>query len=220
MSEEIVSEAKLREIAERVLTFQRYIYRRAWATYYAVWSAAFVSFALGTVLPLESIVPRNIDWVPYAVLFGGVGLAALFATFLIFKSAYRTISLRNVAGASPHMGGRDFALVWVGFYAVVFVSFFFFQREALSILYALLFLVEIFIYYSLRFSFQDKTPFEGRLALASYGSCSVFGFFASLFFTSGFLVFGIAWGITGAIWVFCALYAHSHAPEELVELRY
>ncbi|HZW54924.1 MAG TPA: hypothetical protein VFF30_01400 [Nitrososphaerales archaeon] len=54
MSDEDITAAKLGEIANRALTFQRYIFRRAWRTYYAIWAAAFVVFVFGNFLPSKS----------------------------------------------------------------------------------------------------------------------------------------------------------------------
>ncbi|MDG6991436.1 MAG: hypothetical protein JRM99_08495 [Nitrososphaerota archaeon] len=219
--EEPLSPSQLREVGERALTFQRYVYRRAWGAYYAVWSAAFFAFSLGGELPLFALVPAGVSWAPYALLYGGVGLGAGVATLWVFRGANRAISLRNAIGRHPRTGGRRYyALIWVwwlGFYVLAFASFTFVPAEALSVLYASLFTVEVFIYFGLKVSFQDRTPFEGRLALVSYGVAVTLSFVASLF-TSEPLFFEVVWGVTTATWLFCALLALSRAPEELAEL--
>jgi len=222
LSDDNLSAGKLEEIATQALIFQRYIFRRAWGTYYAVWSAAFTVFIFSNLLPFQSLVPSGLLWITYAVLYGGVGLAAGFATISIFKNAHRTISLRKIVGTYRETEGRRYALMWfwwLGLYAIIFLSFAFFPREALSILFALLFTIEIYIYYSLKFSFQESIPIEGKIALASYGFCILFSFFASLF-TNDFVPFGIVWGITIAAWLFSALYALRRASDELVASVY
>ncbi|MGI0086106.1 MAG: hypothetical protein ACREBQ_13585, partial [Nitrososphaerales archaeon] len=170
---------QLEGIAKRALTFQRHIFRRAWGTYYALWSVAFAVFAFGNELPLQTLVPQNLAWIPYIVMDVGVGLAAGIATAWIFNKAHRTISLERIVMTDQGMGGRRYSLIWIwwlGFYVIAFLSFSVFPKGALSILYAMLFAVVIFIYYTLKLSFQSKTPLEGKLALASYGSCVIISF--------------------------------------------
>lgn len=222
MAEEALTAERLEEIGGRALTFQRYIYRRTWGTYYAIWAAAFAIFAYLNQAPIWSLVPQSLTWVPYVLAYGGTGWGAGIATAWIFTRAYRTVSLRRAINPlSQTRSQRRWALMWVwwaAFYVIAFVSFAFFQSQAFTVLFALLFSVEIFIYSTLRLSFPDGIPFEGKLALATYGACVV-GSFTASFFTSAFGFFGIAWGATCIIWLFCALYALNHAPEELVELH-
>lgn len=106
---------------------------------------------------------------------------------------------------------------WIGFYILALFAFSYFQSGALTILYAMLFSVEIFIYYALRFAFQSRIPFEGKIALISYGFAVVFSFLASLF-TSDARLFGIVWGSTIALWLFSSLYALLRSSDELVDL--
>jgi hypothetical protein len=224
MSDGNPSAVALEQIAERALTFQRYIFRRAWGTYYAVWAIAYIAFVFGGVVPfpLQSFFPENLSWVPYAIVYGGVGWGAGIATMWIFKNAHRTISLRKAVGSYRPLRGRGFTLMWI-WWAIFFVLagliFVYIPKEALSILFAMLFSVEIFIYYSLKFSFPTRIPIEGVLALTSYGICVVLSFFVSLF-ASNFLIIDFAWGITIAVWLFCSFYALWRASEELEPLIY
>jgi hypothetical protein len=187
-----------------------------------VWAIAYIVFAFVWELPLGSLLPGYFSWVPYAIIYGGTGLCAGLATMWIFGNAHRTISLRKAVGLYRSLGGSGIALMWalwVGFDIAAGLIFFFFPKEALSILYAMLFIVEIFIYYALKFSFPNKIPFEGILALVSYGACVVLSFFVSLITTS-YLIIDIGWGVTIAVWLFCSFYGLWKAPEELEPLVY
>jgi hypothetical protein len=223
LSDEAITVAKLEEIADRALAFQRFVYRRAWGTYYAVWSGAFLVFVFGWQLPFASVFPPSLLWVPYAVLYGGVSLGGGLASAEIFAKARRDISLRRATrDREPRRIRRQDApiwLLWLGFYVVAFASFALFQREALSILYAMLFLVEVFLYYTLKYSFPDGIPFEGRLALASFGLCTSASLVATIL-TQDSPFLPVLWVLNTALWLFCAFYALRQAPDELVELRY
>jgi hypothetical protein len=222
-SENQLPVASLESIARRALTFQRYVLRRAWGTYYAVWAAAFAAFVFGGQIPFQDLLlPGSFSWVPYAAFYGTIGLVAGISTALIFANARRTIFLQRHVQEESRFGLQRYALMWLwwlGFYVAVFLAFTLFPQSALSILYAMLFTVEVFIYYTVRVSFQDRFPLEAKLALFSYGLAVTFSFVASLF-TSSVALFGVAWSIAIAIWVFCALYALRQAPEELVALVY
>jgi hypothetical protein len=225
LSDDHPSAITLEQIAERALTFQRYIFRRAWGTYYAVWAAAYVVFAFVWEVPFQSFIPAYLSWVLYGVLYGGVGFVAGIATMWIFKNARRTLSLQKVVGTYRPMQGRRYFQLWIWwvvFYVIIFLLFQFLPKEALAILFALLSSVEIFIYYGLKLSFQNKFPLDGKLALASYGTCIIVSFIASLFASQNFAypVIGIAWGGLIVVWLFCALYALWRASEELVPLVY
>jgi hypothetical protein len=221
LAEETLSAVQLEEIGQRALTFQRYIFRRAWGAYYAVWAAAFVLFIFGGQLPLGNLFPQNLAWVPYVALFAGTGWAASLATASVFNSAHRAVFLRRAMGSMRGWGGREWALMWmwfVAFTALAFVSFAFFQPQAPVIIYGLLSSVEIFIYYSLRISFGEKLPSEGLLALVSYGACITLSIVASLL-AGGLAYTGAIWGAETIVWVYCSLFALWHAPGELTDLR-
>jgi hypothetical protein len=211
----------LEQIAERALTFQRYIFRKAWGTYYAVWGAAYLVFAFAWEIP--SFLPNlgYWNWIYYTAIYGGIGWLGGIATMLIFKNARRTLLLRK--SIEPDINrGRGFARIWIWWvvvYALIFYSFLAFPKFGLSVVFALLFSVDIFIYYSLKLSFQKKFPLEGWVGLISYGACVILSFLFSLLFST-YIFIGITWGITTALWLFCAFYALWRSSEELVALVY
>ena len=216
-----MSAVELEEIGQRALTFQRYIFRRAWGAYYAVWATAFVIFIFGGQLPIGSLFPQNLASVPYIALYIATGWGAGLATASVFNNAHRAMPLRRAMGSVRGWGGRRWALMWVwwvAFTALATISFAFFQAGAPVILYALLSPVEVFIYYSLRISFGERMPLEGTLALISYGACIALSILASMF-AGGFAFSEAIWGVATLVWVYCSLFALWHAPGELVDLH-
>ncbi len=219
MSDNSITRTQLEAIAERALTFQRYVFRRAWGIYYAVWAAAITVFSFIGYLPLS----QSDVWLVFPLFYGGVGLLAGLASTWIFSNALRTLRLRRVLAKDEGRGHRKYYGIllgwWVTFYALIGASFAFFATHAMSILFASLFSVEIFIYYQLKLSFSNKMPFEGKLALISYGFSTTFSFVVSIF-SNNTTLFSVAWGTTIIAWLFCALYALRRAPEELAALVY
>jgi hypothetical protein len=210
----------LEQLALRALNFQRYIYRRAWGIYYALWAVAYIAFVVGGIIPFQNYFSPNFIWVPYLLIYGGGGWASGIASALIFKNASRIVSLRKAVGLHRPVRGRSDYLMWAWWlaFAIVAVSvFIFLPAVALPIYFAMLVGVEIFIYYTLQLSFPRQIPLEGKLALASYGFSVVLSFFATLL-TSSFLLVDITWIVTIGIWMFCSIYALWQAPEELERL--
>jgi hypothetical protein len=219
-----LSPIALEQIAKRAINFQQYIFRRAWGIYYAIWAAAYVVFAFGWEIPFQSLLPSYLIWVPYALLYGGVGWAAGIATVVIFGNARRYVFLREAVGSYPRWEKSRYALmigVWVAFDVAIATAFEFYPHAALTILFGLLFAVDIFIYYWLRLSFPDKLPLEAKIALYSYGISVAISFLSSLFsFPTFFAWVSVTWGALIGVWIFCALYALWHSSEDLVDSVY
>jgi hypothetical protein len=51
-------------------------------------------FVSSSELPLQSLLPQTMSWIPYALLYGGAGWGAGIATAWIFIKAARTERLR------------------------------------------------------------------------------------------------------------------------------
>jgi hypothetical protein len=231
MTEEFPTAAQLEGIARRALTFQRYIFRRAWGLYYAVWAAAITVFVFGYLIPPTlGFSGASFGWLTYALLYGGVGTAAGVESANIFRNARRALQLRRTISHDnlSAMQGKKFGrkswlhiipwIWWAGFYVIIFFLFTLFPRGAFSGLYASLFLVEVFIYFELKLCFPKKIPFEGKAALASYGASTLLSLAVSFLSTTFSFLFTALWVPTICVWVFCALYALRHAPDELTEL--
>lgn|SRR5487761_112706 len=222
-SDDSLTPGRLETIAHQALSFQRYVFRRAWGIYYAVWTVAIAVFTFGYQIPFLSEFPANVAWIPYAILYGGVGTIAGLASFWIFGNAWRTLELRRAVGIREEKYRRKHILLiilwWVAIYAVIGISFTLFEGQAFTVLYGALFVVEIFLFYQLRASFQDRLPTEGKIALVSYGLSTTISLAVSVLGLNPVLYTPL-WIITIAAWFYSALYALRHAPDDLVELTH
>lgn len=213
--QKVLSESELREVGERALSFQRYIFRRTWGVYYAIWSAAFIIYILSGLLPLGG------SWILYAILFTVIGWGAGMATWWIFRLAQRTMLLRiAVNGKRQKKKGMVFLYrLWpVALTVLACFSFAYLHTQAFIILYLMLSSVVLYLYYGFKASFGEKTPFECKIALFSFGISIILSVIASSIFGHSNLT-AVIWSAESAVWMYCALYALWHAPRELVELR-
>jgi hypothetical protein len=220
-ADDTVAPGELEKIALHALVFQKYVFRRAWGIYYAVWTVAIIFFAFGYLIPFVSAFPASASWVPYALLYGGVGVIAGVASFWIFGSAWRTLELRRLIRERNEKLRRKYVLLialwWTAMYAAIGISFTFFEGHAFTVLYGALFLIEIFLIFQLRACFPGGLPTEGKIALASYGFSSTLSLVVSVLGLDPVLYTPI-WIVTVAAWFYSSLYALRHAPDELVEL--
>jgi hypothetical protein len=222
-ADDTIAAGELEKIARHALVFQKYVFRRAWGVYYAVWTVAITIFAFGYLFPFASLFPASLVWVPYALLYGGVGLVAGVASFWIFASAWNTLELRRAVGENKEKLRKKYvfliALWWGAMYVAIGVSFTLFEGHAFTVLYGALFLIEIFLVFQLRASFPYRMPSEGKIALVSYGFSSSLSLVVSIL---GFdpVLYTPIWIVTIAAWFYSSLYALRHAPDELVELTH
>src|SRR5487761_1523625 len=202
-SDDSLTPGRLETIAHQALSFQRYVFRRAWGIYYAVWTVAIAVFTFGYQIPFLSDFPANVAWIPYAILYGGVGTIAGLASFWIFGNAWRTLELRRAVGIREEKYRRKHILLiilwWVAIYAVIGISFTLFEGQAFTVLYGALFVVEI--------------------SLVSYGLSTTISLAVSVLGLNPVLYTPL-WIITIAAWFYSALYALRHAPDDLVELTH
>ncbi len=221
--DDLITHPQLEQIAGRALRFQRYVFRRAWGVYYAVWAAAIAAFSFG--YPVISLIPppANLPWIPYALFYGGVGIIAGFASAWIFRNAAKTAHLRTALQPNRNVRWqyRLIGIWWLAFYVIIGISFTYFSAYAITIFFAMLFSVVGFVYYLLRFSFDKEIPVEGKLAVISYGAATAVSFVASIFTpATNYVPTSVAWFVAIVVWLFCALYSLKRAPEELVELSF
>jgi MFS family permease len=214
-----ITAQELEQIANRALKFQKYIFRRAWGVYYAVWAAAIAAFSFA--FPVFNAFLPSLPWEVYVAYYGGIGIVAGFASVWIFNNAAKTAKLRRILKPDTklRLKYRLMGLWWLAFYVIILLAFTYYSVHALTILYAMLISVAIFVYSQLRFSFSTDLPIEGKLAVASYASSALISFSFSLFTQNG-LPGAIAWLGTVIVWLFCAMYSLKRAPEELVELSF
>jgi hypothetical protein len=206
----------LGRLADRALTFQNFILRRAFGLYYAIWAAAFVVFILFPVA-VSIAYPTLSGWglAVYYAFIAGILLGAIWATSWAFGQTYRTSRFRDARahrtttrsyfGPTLVIGVAIFVLV----VAVALLNSF----AGLLVLDACLGGVNLWLLFTVRRVFERLPP-EGAVAVGTY-AISIVGSAVALVLTRSPTDYALLWLVAIAGWTFCGIYALYHASEEL-----
>lgn len=220
MAEQSLTLNELEEIGQKAIVFRRYVLRRAYGTYYAIWALAIFSYLLVPAVVYSSV--GFFTWSSIAVAAAdiAIGIAATIVTGKNFRKNARTAALRRALNPTQGRRGYNFAVLWwAAFITVVALSYLFSGFAAYFLLYGLLLLLDAFLYTWLRRNFPDRVPPEGVLAVVAFAAGAISSL--SLSSAAGYSVFSaLPWSVVVAVWLFASIYAFKSAPEELVELRY
>jgi len=208
--------ALLSHAADRALTFQSYLIRRAWGVYYAIWAAALVTFFVFPALVAEAYPSLSFlgEITYYALILAVLGLAT-WATSWSFGQTFRALNFRRaVHREGPHHWHFYLFLTiglatFVAILAVAYLSSF----AGLLALDAALAVINIWILVAVRDTFA-RVPPEGSIAVGTY-AVSVVGSATALVLTHSQSWFGAFWVVAIIGWSFSAVYALYHAPEEM-----
>jgi hypothetical protein len=219
--DDLVTSVEFRSASERALTFQRYIFRRTYGIYYAVWALAIASFLILPFAVSPFLGTSDLSWIAFIMAESAAGLAATFVSIRNFGKAARTVALRNALNRRQPIERKYWLIIawWVAFYIAIVLSFFIFRLGALSLVYGLLISVDAFVFTRMRRIFLGNIPIEGKIAIAVFGGSALASFVLSILGTSEFIS-GFPWIATIVAWLFSSLYALKHAPDELVELTH
>ncbi|PSO04352.1 hypothetical protein B9Q13_04805 [Candidatus Marsarchaeota G2 archaeon ECH_B_SAG-G16] len=128
---------EMERVGKRAIAFQRYVLRRAWGVYYAIWVFAFFWFVFLPYLIL-SFVSQNAD-IAFYLGYTLVGGLAGYATWVNFSKAYRTLILkRSLFGERRSYYRWFFVAFWISFFIAIQLLFHFFGSRVLSVYYLLL----------------------------------------------------------------------------------
>ena len=206
----------LSEAASRALVFQNYRIRRAWGIYYAIWSAALVTFLVFPALVAAAYPSLSLlDEVVYYAPILAVVVLSVWGTSWAFGQTFRAQRLRRALRneSSRHWHFYVFLVVGVGLFALVFVVANLSSFAGLLFLDACLGVINLWILLAVRDAFS-RVPPEATIAIGTY-SVSIVGSAAALVLTHNQSWFGGFWTIAIVGWAFAAVYALYHAPEEM-----
>ncbi|HTT72748.1 MAG TPA: hypothetical protein VMG99_01160 [Thermoplasmata archaeon] len=206
----------LSHAAERALVFQNFLIRRAWGVYYAIWSAALVTFLVFPALVAAAYPTLSPPGeAAYYGLILLVVLLSVWATSWAFGQTFRALRLRRALRheSSRHWHLYLFLAVGVGLFALVFLVATLNSFAGLLFLDACLGVVNLWILLSVRDAFP-RVPPEGSVAIGTY-AVSIVGSATALVLTGNQSWFGGFWLVAIVGWAFAALYALYHAPEEM-----
>jgi hypothetical protein len=214
-----LSAADIRRAGERALSFQRYMFRKSWGVYYAVWAVAFTlyfflpSFAdilgFGGVLA-SSYVLLGIDLV--------VSIIAGWMSGRIIEKARNSLLVQQ--GIRPHAGPYQrhhkwFAAWWLTYILTILLASVYFSSHYLAVVFALATTVTFVFYYALKSSFPDEIPSEGKIAVAFFAAATITSFLVSVLSFNP-TIYEVLWIVTIFVWFAAALYSLLHATDELV----
>lgn len=209
---------QLRLTGKRALAFDKFVMRRAWGVYYAVWALA-ISFFIFLPNVILYLVPINLTWIVFPVSYMAVGILATFGVSRNFSNAEAAINLRKSLDGYKPVSNRNFyfyLLGWSALIALLVVLSVNFQTGIGFILITVaLSFIDVYVYSSLKRHFV-KVPAEGKLAVGVFAFSTVGSLFGAAL-TQAQFVYDILWVPTIAAWVFAALYTLYKAPEDLVK---
>lgn len=213
--------AEVRRATKRALVFQRYIFKKAWGIYYAVWASTFaIYFFLPSFLSLFGLSP-NLGNDYYLLLIDlAVSLVAGATSGRIIERARMASFVQStLQRPKPSLFERRkklFAIWWIVYFSVIIVSAVLFRAHLISIVFGLATTGTFVFYYALRMCFQESIPSEGVIAVSIFGIASTSSFGISLFNTNS-IVYAIIWGVTILVWFGASFYSLLHIDEELTE---
>jgi hypothetical protein len=215
--QEDIDIAKLRNTAEKALTFQRFIFRRTFGFIYAVWA---VVIAIDLIIPwaLQTLVgTTSWLWIASPIVQALTGIGAGIITAVISARATRTIVLRETV-AIGNFGSQRRRRLMMTFYIILFsaiaISLVILRTGALTVVSIVLLTVVGFMFLQLRRIFSFNVPIEGKMVVIVFGGCAAASFVLSILIQSQFSE--VPWIVMSLSWLFCALYALKKAPEEWV----
>ena len=187
MSEEVITASEIEQIARKDLTFQRFMFRRAWGIYHAIWGSIIAypsSFSDPSQLsPLKG----DLAWLVYGIITLTVVTIAIMATVRINRTNDRTLQLRRVlrpdgndTKLTRHFVGRLFMACILMAFVSELIAGYYLPSYVGMISYAFMIPVGFLYYYQLKRSFQGRLPSEGILASIFFISSIVLSFFVSL----------------------------------------
>jgi hypothetical protein len=206
----------LSQAAGRALAFQNYLIRRAWGVYYAIWSAALVTFFVFPALVAAAYPSLSpLGEVVYYALILVVVVLSIWATSWSFGQTFRALRFRRaLRSESPqHWHLYVFLAIGLGIFALVYLVANLNSFVGLLFLDACLGVINVWILLAVRDAFS-RVPPEGSVAIGTYAA-SIVGSIGTLLLTHNQGWFAGFWIVAIVGWAFAAIYALYHAPEEM-----
>jgi hypothetical protein len=216
--ENSLSPSDVRRLTKKALQFQRYIFRKTWGIYYALWACAFTIYIFVPPLLETFGLPNFVNGYPLVAVDLVVSVIVGIATGRLLESARRSAFVHSVL-RSPRDAfyKRWFGAWWMIYITAIIVSAVFFGADLLSVTFGLATTVTPVFYYLLRSSFPEKLPTEGILAIFFFGFATIASFILS-FFPLNYLAYGIIWGATILVWLGASVVSLLKVNKELVEV--
>ena len=217
--ENSLSPSEVRRLTKRALLFHRYIFRKSWGIYYALWACAFTIYIfVPPLLETLGLPPNFLNGYPLVGVDLLVSVIVGIATGRLVERARRSAFVDSVLRSPQEASYKKWlGAWWILYIAAIIVSAVFFGVDLLSITFGLATIVTPVFYYLLRSSFPEKLPPEGILAIFFFGFATSASFALS-FFPLNYLAYGIIWGATILVWFGASIISLLNVNKELVEV--
>jgi hypothetical protein len=214
LSQSELTERELISVAERAISFQRYLFRKTYAVYYLIWAVALTLFAL--LPPFFEVSFGHLQGGTYDAISNAaiITIATIF-TIRNFGRLKRTNLLRKVTkGFRSRRSWYSILIVWwMSSVFIIPISFGSSLFLGYTVLYLVLATIAVFIYLNLRDAFADSIPVEGKVATLSYLLGATSSYIISIMGLN--LLAAIPWLVTSLLWYSCSIHAFMHCNDEL-----
>jgi len=209
------SSLELRETSERALQLQAYLLRRAWGALYAAWATAvFVDIFVTSVV--AAALPSEFTYALHVIVSMIANGTAVAVSLRAFRRVHDTAEIRDAISNrkwTRPLGYRAMVLLWVAVYLAIIPTLIFFSSFAVSVVLLIYATFAVYLYYSLRLSFEDKIPLESVFALSSLAAATIGSFILEfLFFMDIDAPYALLWGSTIIAWIIASVYARTRKP--------
>ena len=221
-----IDSLNIRDINKRVITFQKFIIRRAYGLYYLIWALAIFDFLIFPSILFSGYLNINYEYayIIYAINYVIVIYIAIEVSIKIFSTANKTYKLEY---GKINNRFRPVNYIYIITTVLLLILFaYFFQKEYfyfavyLYSINVILFAMGFGIRNYLKLSFK-KMPLEGNVAFYTYNisaAGTILFFIISAFLIKTFVYYPfLMWFIAMFGWFFSSFYALYHAPDEVIE---
>lgn len=221
----------IRDINKRVISFQKFIIRRAYGLYYLIWTLALFDFLIFPSILSSGYLTVNYEYayIIYAINYVIVLYIAIKITKKIFSIASKTHKL-EYGKINKKFRPLNFPLInyiYIITTVLLLILFAYFFQKGYFYFAVYLYSVNVILFamgFSIRkyikLSFK-KMPLEGNVAFYTYNisaAGTILFFIISSFLIKILVDYSfLIWFIAMFGWFFSSFYALYHAPDEVVD---
>jgi hypothetical protein len=213
-----LSPSDVRRVAKKALLFQRHIFRKAWGIYFSLWACAFTIYIFVPPLLQTLGVPSAfVNGYPLVAADLAVSVILGLASGRMLERARRSAFVyRAFLSAHSLFDRKWFVAWWIAYFVGIIAASIFSSAHLLSVVFGLGTSVTALFYYTLRSSFPEELPTEGKLAIFFFGFATTASFVLS-FFPTNYFAYGIVWGANILVWFGASLVLLLHSDKAFAE---
>lgn len=205
---------------DRVIRFQKYLLKRSWGLFYALWALVMflflatdtIAFSITGIHLLSESISTLLDMISFFL--------ALYFVQTIFTRSRNSARLIGLGTSNPGIsqsnGGLSWILMILYFTSILILPLLktppaYFQGVQMGVFLGYSFLM----YRAMRSTF-GRVDLDGILTLSSFMVGSVTAFSLSIF-SADYALYFLCWGSVIFIWIFSSVLALYSAPDEMGE---